>query len=213
MEDWMERAGMVLVWLILLLHPLSFCRANDEGDALGKFKEKLRDPDNVLQSWDITLVNPCTWFHITCVGNSVTRIDLGNAKLSGTLGPELGSLKSLQYLELYENEISGSIPNELGNLASLISLDLFKNQLTGSIPKTLGKLSKLRFFRINRNNLTGDIPPELTNTPNLENLDLSDNNFTGWVPMKGSFTTFTPLSFLGNPNLCYPLLGQCIHMQ
>jgi hypothetical protein len=27
---------------------------------------RLSDPNGVLQSWDPTLVNPCTWFHITC---------------------------------------------------------------------------------------------------------------------------------------------------
>ncbi|MBA0855171.1 hypothetical protein Goshw_010089 [Gossypium schwendimanii] len=59
----------------------------------------MADPNNVLQSWDPTLVNPCTWFHVTCNSeNSVTRVDLGNANLTGQLVPQLGSLPNLQYL-------------------------------------------------------------------------------------------------------------------
>ncbi|MCH95421.1 brassinosteroid insensitive 1-associated receptor kinase 1-like, partial [Trifolium medium] len=68
-------------------------------DALNALKSNLNDPNNVLQSWDATLVNPCTWFHVTCNGdNSVTRVDLGNADLSGTLVTQLGDLSNLQYL-------------------------------------------------------------------------------------------------------------------
>lgn len=45
------------------------------GDALNALKTQLGDPNNVLQSWDATLVNPCTWFHVTCNNeNSVTRV-------------------------------------------------------------------------------------------------------------------------------------------
>lgn len=50
-------------------------RANSEGDALYALRRSLNDPDNVLQSWDPNLVNPCTWFHITCnQDNRVTRV-------------------------------------------------------------------------------------------------------------------------------------------
>ncbi|CAL5329645.1 unnamed protein product [Camellia sinensis] len=69
------------------------------GDALNMLKTNLVDPNNVLQSWDATLATPCTWFHVTCNSeNSVTRVDLGNANLSGQLVPELGQLLNLQYL-------------------------------------------------------------------------------------------------------------------
>ncbi|KAJ0717812.1 putative transferase [Helianthus annuus] len=62
-------------------------------------RRSVKDPTNVLQSWDPTLVDPCTWFHVTCDSeNRVTRLDLGNAKLSGNLVPDLGKLERLQYL-------------------------------------------------------------------------------------------------------------------
>ncbi|GFS46740.1 somatic embryogenesis receptor-like kinase 2 [Actinidia rufa] len=147
----MEREVVVksfLLWLIVLVHPLRLIYANTEGDALHSLRANLEDPNNVLQSWDPTLVNPCTWFHVTCNNdNSVIRVDLGNAALSGQLVPQLGQLKNLQYLELYSNNISGLIPSDLGNLTNLVSLDLYLNSFAaGSIPGTLGKLSKLRFL-------------------------------------------------------------------
>jgi hypothetical protein len=48
------------------------------GDALTQLKNSLSSGDpanNVLQSWDATLVTPCTWFHVTCnPENKVTRV-------------------------------------------------------------------------------------------------------------------------------------------
>ena len=45
------------------------------GDALYSLRQSLKDANNVLQSWDPTLVNPCTWFHVMCNNdNSVIRV-------------------------------------------------------------------------------------------------------------------------------------------
>ncbi|KAL4580844.1 hypothetical protein LXL04_017049 [Taraxacum kok-saghyz] len=132
-----------LLWFILVLYNSLPAYGNAEGDALIALKIKLADPNNVLQSWDQTLVNPCTWYHVTCnLQNSVTRLDLGNANLTGQLVPQLGELAKLQYLELFGNKITGKIPNELGNLTKLVSLDLYMNRLKGHIPSTLGNLSE-----------------------------------------------------------------------
>eukprot|EP01018_Ginkgo_biloba_P038174 Gb_36534 [translate_table: standard] len=200
------RAAPALLWLLLLHHPLWRVFANTEGDALHSLRANLLDPNNVLQSWDPTLVNPCTWFHVTCNNdNSVIRVDLGNAQLSGSLVPQLGQLNNLQYLELYSNNISGIIPGDLGNLTNLVSLDLYLNRFTGPIPESLGKLTKLRFLRLNNNSLTGPIPNALTTVTALQVLDLSNNNLSGEVPSNGSFSLFTPISFTGNPNLCGPV--------
>lgn len=144
----MERPFAVSIFrrLFILFYLLVKISANSEGDALHNLRSSLQDPNNVLQSWDSTLVNPCTWFHVTCNNeNSVIRVDLGNAALSGTLVP-LGQLKNLHYLELYSNNISGPIPSDLGNLTNLVNLDLYMNSFSGPIPETLGKLAKLRFL-------------------------------------------------------------------
>ncbi|KAG6651982.1 BRASSINOSTEROID INSENSITIVE 1-associated receptor kinase 1-like isoform X1 [Carya illinoinensis] len=194
------------LWSILVIGFVSEVSANAEGDALNALKTSLADPIGVLQSWDATLVNPCSWFHVTCDNNtSVTRVDLGNANLSGQLVPQLGSLQNLQYLELFSNVISGTIPDELGNLTNLVSLDLYLNNLSGPIPTKLGDLSQLRFLRLNNNSLIGQIPMSLTNVATLQVLDLSNNKLTGDIPINGSFSSFTPISFKNNQLNNYPV--------
>ncbi|GKA16558.1 leucine-rich repeat protein 1-like protein [Tanacetum coccineum] len=133
-------------------------------------------------------------------------IDLGNAKLSGNLVPELGKLEHLEYLELYMNNFIGTIPSQLGGLENLISLDMFHNNLTGFIPPSLSKLSNIRFLRLNGNNLTGRIPRDLTKLPNLKILDVSDNDLSGTFPTWGSFSKLTEESFKNNPRLEGPEL-------
>ncbi|KAL1565346.1 Leucine-rich repeat protein 1 [Salvia divinorum] len=190
--------------LLLLIVPIC---ANLEGDALYALRRAVNDPENVLQSWDPTLVDPCTWFHVTCdAQNRVTRLDLGNAKLSGKLVPELGKLERLQYLELYMNKLMGPIPAEVGRLRSLVSLDLYNNNLTGSIPPSLSNLSNLKFLRLNGNRLSGRIPRELTKLGNLKILDVSNNDLCGTIPTSGSFSKLTEESFMNNSRLEGPEL-------
>ncbi|KAM1151485.1 hypothetical protein TB2_033728 [Malus domestica] len=135
----MERrvGNSVCLWLILVAHPLwmTMVLANMEGDALHNLRTNLEDPNNVLQSWDPTLVNPCTWFHVTCNNeNSVIRVDLGNAALSGQLVPQLGLLKNLQYFY----QLSAMVEPRpwairlLGALYSLHLEDLSLSYFTGN---------------------------------------------------------------------------------
>ncbi|GER52576.1 leucine-rich repeat protein [Striga asiatica] len=164
---------------------LPTARGNSESYALYALRRSLSDPDNVLQSWNLNLVNPCTWFHITCnQENRVTRV------------------------ELYKNNIQGSIPAEFGNLKNLISLDLYNNNLTGTIPPSLGKLKSLVFLRVNDNNLHGPIPRPLTGISSLKVLDVSNNNLCGTIPTTGPFEHIPLNNFENNPRLEGPeLLG------
>ncbi|GMN18751.1 hypothetical protein TIFTF001_049849, partial [Ficus carica] len=160
------------VYLLLsIASAFASVECNSEGDALNAWKNKLIDPNNVLQSWDPTLQNPCTW-------------DLGNAGLSGPLVPELGNLTNLQYLEVYGNHINGTIPREIGKLKRLISFGLEYNCPSGTIPKSFGHLNSLRFLRVSGNNLSGEIPALLGNLTSLEILNLSSNKFSGRIPIE-----------------------------
>ncbi|GLJ16790.1 hypothetical protein SUGI_0289190 [Cryptomeria japonica] len=123
------------------------CNANTEADALIDLKKMLDDPQNVLGSWDPSLVNPCTWFHVTCNNDDhVIRVDLGNGGLSGTLSPRIGDLPNLQILDFSRNSLSGSLPPSLGNLKNLNFLDLSDNKFSGKIPTSLDQLSNLRLL-------------------------------------------------------------------
>ncbi|CAH9128305.1 unnamed protein product [Cuscuta epithymum] len=200
---------VLVLWalLLIILHPLRLIIANQEGDALYKLKANLQDPDQSLKTWESGSGDPCTWFHVTCDNKSVTRVDLGNANLSGQLVSELGLLKNLQRLELYGNKLTGVIPSDLGNLSNLKQLDLYLNNFTGPIPDSLGKLTELNFLRLNNNSLTGSIPMSLTSISALQILDLSNNHLSGRVPDNGSFSRFTPISFANNLALCGPVTG------
>ncbi|XP_055815277.1 leucine-rich repeat protein 1 [Solanum dulcamara] len=178
---------MRFIALVFLVGALAIIavECNSEGDALNVFKLNMVDPNNVLQSWDPTLINPCTWLHVTCNSqNSVVRVELGNANLSGTLAPQLGMLSNLQYLQIQNNSISGAIPIELGNLTKLVSLGLQNNKLSGHIPSSLGNLKSLCWMRLDNNKLSGEIPIsvlKLVLWGNLELMNVSDNKLAGTV--------------------------------
>uniref|UniRef100_A0A6N2LY62 Uncharacterized protein n=1 Tax=Salix viminalis TaxID=40686 RepID=A0A6N2LY62_SALVM len=185
-----HRYGLSIVLSFLLTVSPSLS-TNTEGNALHALRSRLSDPTNVLQSWDPTLVNPCTWFHVTCdSSNHVTRLDLGNSNISGTLGPELGELRHLKYLELYRNDIGGKIPKELGNMKNLVSMDIYGNRFEGEIPKSFAMLKSLRFLRLNNNKLSGSIPRELTTLKDLKVFDVSNNDLCGTIPVDGPFASF-----------------------
>ncbi|XP_074303313.1 leucine-rich repeat protein 1-like [Silene latifolia] len=178
--------GYGAIFLLAMSLAVAAVNGNVEVDALHEWRQIVSDPNNVMQSWDPTLINPCTWFHITCnQDNSVTRVELGNAGLSGSLTPALGNLTNLQYLEVFGNKLTGEIPAELGRLSKLVSLDLSNNQLWGSIPASLGNLKYMRFLRLNGNDLTGDIPTkvlQLIRWDHLRLFNVSDNSLTPSLP-------------------------------
>ncbi|KAH6558237.1 hypothetical protein KP509_1Z072800 [Ceratopteris richardii] len=100
------------------------------------------------------------------------------------------------------------MPEELGNLKSLISLDLYNNSLSGEIPSSLGKLKSLVFLRLNNNKLSGQIPRSLVGSVSLKVLDLSNNDLCGTIPTSRAFEHFHLKSFDNNPRLNGPeLLG------
>ncbi|XP_050231188.1 leucine-rich repeat protein 1-like [Mercurialis annua] len=201
MASIMSSIFILCVAIILTLVPAGY--GNGEGDALTALRSSLSDPNNVLASWDPTLVDPCTWFHVTCNDqNQVTRLDLGRENLSGHLVSELKTLQNLEYMAMYGNKINGNIPAELGELKSLKSLDLFENNISGTIPPSLGKMNSLSFLRLNNNRLTGTIPSELANMSNLRILDLSNNDLCGTVPPE---LEHIPIKYLdNNPRLGHP---------
>ena len=114
--------------------------------------------------------------------NNLASLNLSLNQLSGSIPPELGNLSNLEYLYLNDNQLSGSIPHELGNLNEITSLDLSLNQLSGSIPPELGTLSNLEYLFLGSNQLSGYIPPELGNLSYLQQLGLSGNQLSGSIP-------------------------------
>ncbi|CAN4082769.1 unnamed protein product [Withania somnifera] len=172
---------------------------NFEVQALVAIKAVLKDPHGVLDNWDSTSVDPCSWAMVTCSPESLV-IGLGSPSqnLSGILSPSIGNLTNLQIILLQNNNITGPIPKEIGRLSKLQTLDLSDNFFTGDIPLSLGHLNDLKYMRLNNNSLSGEIPVSLANMSQLTLVDLSFNNLSGPVPRFPA----KKFNIVGNPLIC-----------
>ena len=111
-----------------------------------------------------------TWFGVTTASSGcVTRLDLQNNNLTGSIPPELGSLPMLQSLDLRNNNLAGPIPPELANASNLERLFLAPNNFTGCIPRQLAHLEK--FFP---QHLFDEIRRVLLIPPSPDRSDLGD---------------------------------------
>ncbi|KAJ8563107.1 hypothetical protein K7X08_031559 [Anisodus acutangulus] len=172
---------------------------NYEVVALTEIKKALHDPYNVLENWDVTSVDPCSWRMVTCSSDGyVSALGLTSQSLSGTLSPGIGNLTKLQSVLLQNNAIYGPIPDVVGNLEKLQTLDLSNNKFDGEIPASFGDLKNLNYLRLNNNSLTGSIPQSLSNIGGLALVDVSFNNLSGPLP-KISARAF---KVVGNPLIC-----------
>ena len=113
---------------------------------------------------------------------NVTRLALNWNNLTGSIPPELGSLKSLLNLQLLANPVAGPLPPELGNLESIREMTISGRQLTGPIPPELANLRNLEALHLTDSGLTGPIPPELAAMRSLRYLILFSNRLTGAIP-------------------------------
>jgi Leucine-rich repeat (LRR) protein len=134
-------------------------------------------------------------------------LHLGQNKLTGTIPATIGSISSLNTLDLAGNGndgrigIRGSIPSELGKCQNLYYLFLDNNTLAESIPSELGSIPALQYLFVARNGLTGTIPVELGNTP-LTQMDLQSNYLTGDIgPVIDSFPRSLELFVVGGNKL------------
>ena len=80
-----------------------------------------------------------SWDGVTTAGTPtrVTKVDLDDESLTGSIPAELGSLSELTHLDLSDNSLTGDIPTELGLLHNLQEIRLSGNSLTGCIPIAL----------------------------------------------------------------------------
>ena len=141
-----------------------------------------------------------TWHGVTTDSNGrVTRVDLEENNLIGTIPSSIGTLSELTHLNLHWNDLSGDIPSSIGNLSELTHLSLYGNRLSGSLPSSLGNLSNLAILYLHANSFSGSIPSQLANLSNLEQLRLDHNRFDGGsIP---SWITSTNFPELDNLNL------------
>jgi Leucine-rich repeat (LRR) protein/PKD repeat protein len=132
---------------------------------------------------------PCSWHGISCANGGITRIDLRENNVIGTL-PPFSALTNLTYIRLESNQLSGSIP-DLSALTSLTHLYLNSNQLSGTLPD-LSALTNLTYIVLGHNKLSGSLP-ELRTLTRLTRLYLHDNQLSGSIPDLSALTSLTHL--------------------
>jgi len=114
-------------------------------------------------------------------GEEVSHIWIGRVGLDGTLPSELGDLKLLESIGLFDYGLHGAIPSELGELKQLTSIAFTHSSLTGSIPESFGQSGMLQWLAMYSNMLTGSLPTRLTQLP-FKDILLYDNSLTGSIP-------------------------------
>ena len=115
-----------------------------------------------------------------------------------------GTPSQVTKVELPNEGLSGSIPAQLWELAGLTHLDLADNSLAGEIPREFRWLPKLEEIRLSGNSLTGCIPIALEDvaTNDLSSLNIpycqppAPENFRAGEPSEAS----VPLSWDAVPN-------------
>ncbi|KAL1219527.1 Receptor-like kinase TMK3 [Cardamine amara subsp. amara] len=145
--------------------------------------QALKSSLNLTSDIDWSNPNPCKWESVQCDGsNRVTRIQLKQKGILGTLPSDLQNLSELTVLELFLNQISGPIP-DLKGLTRLQKLNLHNNLFT-SVPKDLfsGMSSLQEVFLENNPFVSWEIPDTIKEATSLQNLSLSNCSITGKIP-------------------------------
>ncbi|KAJ8766815.1 hypothetical protein K2173_008369 [Erythroxylum novogranatense] len=210
---------MQTVCLMLLLLAV-VALAKSDFEALLELKKGIeKDPtDQVLVSWDSKALAsdncPQNWYGVVCIKGhvaSITLNDLGlagnfsfpvlaglsmlrnlsisNNKLMGTIS-NVGSIESLDYLDISSNLFHGLVPSAIVNLKNLVFLNLSTNNFHGTVPPVLANLEKLKYLDLRGNGFSGDVMSLLSQLGNVVHVDLSSNQFSGSLDLALGNSTF-----------------------
>ncbi|WP_099222738.1 immunoglobulin-like domain-containing protein [Listeria costaricensis] len=121
----------------------------------------------------------------------------GYGVLTGEIPAEIGNLKNLTSLRIFDNELYGAVPEEIGNCTELQRLDISGNGMnttlsgydgTGidSLPHSIGNLKKLDTLIVGNYNYITEIPAEIGECESLKYLDISQMELEYLPPELGS---------------------------
>ncbi|KAI5322674.1 hypothetical protein L3X38_031746 [Prunus dulcis] len=115
---------------------------------------------------------------------------------------EVGNLKGLRSLDLYDNMLSGELPRNLGKCESLEVPRLQGDSFQGTILLPFEILRGIQVLDLSRNNLLGKFPQYLEGL-RLLNLNISFNDFEGMLPGgRVPFKNTSATLLLDNSKLC-----------
>ncbi|XP_051144947.1 receptor protein kinase TMK1-like [Andrographis paniculata] len=164
---------------------------SNDAAVMQALKRSLNSP--IQLGW--TDSDPCKWKNVQCAaGGRVTRIQIGNQNLQGSLPPNLNNLTSLVVFEAQNNSIGGPLPSFSG-LNSLQSVLLNGNGFT-SIPEDFfNGVSSLQVVYLDGNKFSSwSIPDGLTSASGLQTFSATGANISG--PLPNFFDKFSSLTTL-----------------
>ncbi|KAG7572639.1 Leucine-rich repeat [Arabidopsis suecica] len=211
--------SMIFLLVMMMISVSGF----SDFEALLELKKGFQsDPfGKVLASWDAKALStdrcPLNWYGVTCSSGGVTSIELNglglrgnfsfpvivglrmlqnlsisNNQFAGTLS-NIGSFKSLKYLDVSGNLFRGSLPSGIVNLRNLEFVNLSGNNILGGvIPSGFGSLEKLKYLDLQGNSFSGEVMSLFSQLNSVEYVDISRNNFSGSLDLglaKSSFVS------------------------
>ncbi|GAV84892.1 LRR_1 domain-containing protein/LRRNT_2 domain-containing protein/LRR_7 domain-containing protein/LRR_8 domain-containing protein [Cephalotus follicularis] len=199
---------MKTLCLIILLLVKNALGQSDFVALLDLKKGIEKDPTGkVLVSWDSKSLAsdgcPQNWYGIICSDGHVISITLndlglfGNFSLPAIIGLQrlqnlsisnnqfmgtishIGSIQSLEYMDISHNVFDGLIPSDIANLKNLVLLNLSSNYFEGLVPSGFANFTKLRYLDLQANGFSGDVMSLLSQLGGMVYVDLSTNRFSG----------------------------------
>nr|VDD35060.1 unnamed protein product [Brassica oleracea] len=173
----MTRSHLCLLCLLLSL--VNFAASQDDATIMQSLKSTLHLTPGV----DWSNPDPCKWPSVQCDGsNRVTRIQLKQKGISGTLPPDLQKLSELIVLELFSNKISGPVP-DLSGLTHLQRLNLHDNLFDSTPANLFSGMNSLQEVYLDNNPFASwEIPETIKEATSLKNLSLVNCNLAGSIP-------------------------------
>ncbi|KAJ4901294.1 Leucine-rich repeat protein kinase family protein [Raphanus sativus] len=173
----MTRSYLRLFCLFLSL--LNFAASQDDATIMQSLKSSLTLTSDV--NWSDP--DPCKWNNVQCsTNNRVTRIQLKQKGIRGTLPPDLGKLTELIVLEFFSNKISGAVP-DLSGLTQLQRLNLHDNLFDSNPGNLFSGMNSLQEMYLDNNPFPSwEIPESVKEVKSLKNLSLINCNVTGSIP-------------------------------
>ncbi len=127
--------------------------------------------------------------------NQLQALNLSRLQLK-TLPKEIGQMKHLRYIRLYNNRTFRSFPSEIGGLIHLEHLD-FAGTRVKELPASIGKCKNIRIITANACGLQ-TIPDEFCKLEKLENINFGYNDISRLPDNFGDLTALVSVSLGGN---------------
>ncbi|HBB90490.1 MAG: hypothetical protein A2X22_11240 [Bacteroidetes bacterium GWF2_49_14] len=190
--------AVVILFLSSAVNPVAVkgqMITDPEGIALMAIYNATGGPSwTIKTNWGSGTEPLANWYGVTVVSGKVTKLNLGQNNLDGTLPDVFASLADLTFLHLKKNKLTGAVPASIGSLVNLTFLGLNENTpgFTGALPSGINNLTALKEMYVQSNQFTGAFP-DISGLTNLNYLFMMGNQFSSFA---GSLTALTVLKDL-----------------